>query len=245
MRNEQYLDAIARESAAMADAAERAGLDASVPSCPGWTVHDLVEHMGNVQRWAATIVATHATERISRRDLSESPPPAELVPWFRTASATLVETLAAADPAVPVWTFLPERTVGFWFRRQAHEVAVHRVDTDLAAGDPRPIGTELAADGIAEWVDFATVFGADALRGDGETVHLHCTDTAEGAPGEWLVTLTADGPTVEPVHAKGDVAARGPASDLVLHLWGRVGADTLEVFGDTALLERVVAAGRI
>jgi hypothetical protein len=87
-----------------------------------------------------------------------------------------------------------------------------------------------------------SVFGVDALRGDGETVHLHFTDTAEGAPGEWLVTLTADGPAIEPVHAKGDVAARGPASDLDLYLWGRVGVDTLEVFGDVALLERMGAA---
>ena len=63
-------------------------------------------------------------------------------------------------------------------------------------------------------------------------MHLHCTDTGDDVPGEWLLTLTADGPTVEPVHAKGDVAARGTASDLDLYLWGRVDADALEVFGD-------------
>ena len=54
-------------------------------------------------------------------------------------------------------------------------------------------------------------------------MHLHCTDVA----GEWLVTFTAEGPEVEPVHAKGEVAARGTASDLDLYLWGRVDADVV------------------
>jgi hypothetical protein len=39
-------------------------------------------------------------------------------------------------------------------------------------------------------------------------------------------------------HAKGDVAARGTASSLLLFLYGRVPADDLEVFGDAALLAR-------
>ena len=39
-------------------------------------------------------------------------------------------------------------------------------------------------------------------------------------------------------HAKGDVAARGSASDLLLFLWGRVPADALEVFGDAACSAR-------
>jgi predicted lipid carrier protein YhbT len=71
-------------------------------------------------------------------------------------------------------------------------------------------------------------------------VHLHCTDL----DGEWLVTLTSPRPTVERVHAKGDVAARGTASDLDLFLWGRIGGDALEVFGDRELLDRFQGATR-
>lgn len=241
MRDDQYLEAITRESAALADAARLAGLDAPVPTCPGWTVADLLEHMGNVQRWAARTVATRPAERISRRDMSEAPPRAELLAWFHAAGRELVTTLAAADPAAPVWTFGPDGTVRFWFRRQAHEVTVHRVDAERAAGRPAaPIAPDLAADGIDEWLGFAAAFGHDALRGEGETVHLHCTDTADGELGEWLLTLRPDGPGLERVHAKGDVAARGAASDLDLFVAGRVGVDALEVFGDGALLERVV-----
>ena len=46
-------------------------------------------------------------------------------------------------------------------------------------------------------------------------------------------------------HAKGDVAARGTASDLLLFLWGRVPATALEVFGDAALLDRFRSAIRV
>ena len=54
--------------------------------------------------------------------------------------------------------------------------------------------------------------------GPGETIHLHATDT----DGEWLIRLTPDGIETSREHAKGDVAARGPASDLFLFLVGRV-----------------------
>ena len=40
-----YLEAIARDSGAIAAAAHEAGLDAPVPSCPGWTVGELVTHL--------------------------------------------------------------------------------------------------------------------------------------------------------------------------------------------------------
>ena len=58
------------------------------------------------------------------------------------------------------------------------------------------------------------------------------------AAGEWLARLTPDGVVVTAEHAKGDVAARGTASDLLLFLYGRVPAHDLEVFGDSSLLGR-------
>jgi uncharacterized protein (TIGR03083 family) len=243
-----YLEAIARDSGAIVAAAHDAGLAAPVPTTEGWTVGELVVHLGNVQQWATTIVSTLTPDPISRRALSEEPGPAELLPWFEAQSAALVETLAAADPSTPVWSFTPDHTVRFWFRRQAHEAAVHRYDVELAAGRRIAVDTALAVDGVAEWLDISAALAADELAGRGETVHLHCTDTPEagtegGGAGEWLVTMAPDGPTIEAIHAKGDVAARGTASDLDLFVWGRVDADALEVFGDADLLGRFRAAG--
>ena len=44
-------------------AADEAGLEAPVPTCPGWTVNDLVLHMGEVHRWAmfSTVRTTTAS----------------------------------------------------------------------------------------------------------------------------------------------------------------------------------------
>jgi len=72
------------------------------------------------------------------------------------------------------------------------------------------------------------------VRGAGESIHLHCTD----GDGEWLVRLGADAVVVTREHAKGDVALRAPASELLLFLWGRRDASAGEVFGDASVLER-------
>lgn len=244
MELDAYLDAIARESAALADAAAVAGLDARVPSCPGWTVADLVAHVGEVQQWARTTVEQRATERISRRSLPSAPGALELLPWFGAQASALVDLLGATDGATPVWSWTDDHTARFWFRRQANEVAVHRWDAQLTVGDVRPIEASLALDGVDECLAMLPFRTRDQVVGTGETVHLHCTDAPPGAGGEWFVTLGLDGPVTERRHEQGDVAARGTASDLDLFVWGRVPPSAFEVFGDLALLDRFQAVTR-
>ncbi len=66
----------------------------------------------------------------------------------------------------------------------------------------------------------------------------HSTSTAPTAKANGSRELSPDGLVVTREHAKGDVAARGTASDLLLFLYGRADADRLDVFGDAALLAR-------
>ncbi|MEZ5144490.1 MAG: hypothetical protein R2726_18560 [Acidimicrobiales bacterium] len=93
----------------------------------------------------------------------------------------------------------------------------------------------MAVDGLDELLTVFLPILAGDNPGDGATVHVHATD----ADGEWLVTFTPDGPTVERRHARGDTALRGPAAAMLLALWGRRGLDGVEVFGDEALVERL------
>jgi hypothetical protein len=51
-------------------------------------------------------------------------------------------------------------------------------------------------------------------------------------------TPHAVGPEVTRAHAKGDVAARGGASDLLLVHRNRVALDAVQVFGNAGLLDR-------
>lgn len=234
-----YLDHLARESAALADAAAAAGPAADVPTCPGWTVTDLLRHAAGGDNWARLIVETGSREGVPSELPADAPTGDALVARYRDGADALVHTLTDADPAASVWTFSPvDRTTMFWVRRRAHETTVHRVDGQTAAGAVDPLDPAFASDGIDEYLMvFAARFGK-GLADLGGSIHLHCTDVE----GEWLIVPSADGIVVTREHAKGDVAARGRAEDLLLHLWGRRDASTLELFGDAALLERFVGA---
>ena len=246
METQQYLDQLAQNSERLADAATAAGLDASVPSCGDWTVADLLDHLVAGDDWARRIAEqgkAGKTERVVPVDTDPSLQGEALVEAFRGGARSLVAALSSVAPDTPVWTFSStNRTASFWQRRRAQETSVHRYDAETAAGTPTPLDAELAVDGIDEFFTvflprLADNFGA---VGDG-TVHLHRTDVE----GEWLITSAGGEVTVAREHAKGDVAARGTASDLLLFVWGRVPVDALEVFGDADRLARFRQAVKV
>ncbi|MGW4276834.1 maleylpyruvate isomerase N-terminal domain-containing protein, partial [Streptomyces seoulensis] len=70
MKTAEFLDALDREGRLLAAAADEAGTDAEVPTCPGWRVRDLLEHTGLVHEWAAAFVADALT---SPRPLGDPP----------------------------------------------------------------------------------------------------------------------------------------------------------------------------
>jgi uncharacterized protein (TIGR03083 family) len=226
-----YLAALRSDTDTLVEAGGRAGLDAPVPSCPDWRVAELFKHVGRVHRFVAA--CARANEFVSPDTLPGSPGDADLAAWVRDGAAALVEAIdRPADQAT--WTWSPEHTFGFWQRRTAHETAIHRVDAELAGGAASPIADRLAADGIDEWLHLLSLRPQAApLAGHGETLHLHCTDVA----GEWLVRLGEAGPEIEAIHAKGDVAVRGPASDLLLVLLRRADPGTVEVLGSRPVLD--------
>jgi uncharacterized protein (TIGR03083 family) len=230
------LDALRGDGEAFAAAADAGDLGAAVPACPGWTVADLVHHLGSVHEFWATIVAERRQER--PRDVRPARrPDGELVGWYRDGLARLVEVLAGTDPATPVWTWSSQRDVAFAVRRMAHETAVHRWDAEDSRQAATPVEANLASDGIDEMLALFLPFtSAGAASVDG-TVHIHCGDV----PGEWMVRPDpAGGLAVTREHAKGDCALRGPASDLLLVLWRRLPLEAVEVLGDLALAERFV-----
>ncbi len=237
MDRDEYLASIRADADALADAAQVAGFDAAVPSCPGWDVARLVTHTGTTHRWVTAVVTRRATDFVDPRtiDLGLPADDAALVRWFGDGAQQLIASLATVDPDEELWSWGADHHMRFWPRRMAHETAVHRWDAQLAAGSTEAIDGDLAVDGIDECFDnLAFRRSGNALTGSGETIHLHCTDQ----PGEWLVRLSPGGVEVTREHAKGDVAARGTASDLELLLVGRVSPETVEVLGDELLLER-------
>ena len=224
------IDAFEGEAAALAAAAER-GLEAEVPTCPGWDVAELVAHIGSVHRWARLAIRSTDLLAPPRRlppDVERGP---ELVPWLRQGAAGLATEMRAADPEAAVWTWWGPATPVWWMRRQALETAVHRVDAEAAHGPAGDLAADLAVAGLEETFEvWATDYSGTGEDGE-RTMHLHATDV----PAEWLVRLRADGMSATPEHARGDVALRGSASDLYLWLWNRAPLERLEVLGDPAV----------
>ena len=136
------------------------------------------------------------------------------------------------------------RPASFWVRRRAHEAAVHLADAEFAAGRDVDLSPDFAADGVDEWLGLiaagaeGTAGPARELHGDGQSLHFHATDPGLSGTGEWLVTRTSSGITVQDGHGKADVAVRGPAAILLLILTRRLppAHPDVDVLGDQALL---------
>lgn len=200
-----------------------ADLSAPVPTCPGWTVSDLVGHLGGVQRWATVAIV----ERRGDGDRPSAPVGrGDLIAWFRSGASDLLKVLEAADAADPAWTFGHPRAVAFWIRRQAHEAVVHAWDLSAAVGAPGRLPADLAEDGLDETV---TMFWPRQVR-----------KGRAGPPRHALALALPDGRRRWVIGDPGDPAppvaatVTGPADALLLLVWHRVGLDDprLSVSGD-------------
>ena len=237
----EHIGALDHEGRRLADVVSGTAWDAPVPSCPGWTLRDLVTHLGGVHRWAAAIVggALSRSDRETHAGVGSGPPDAELLNWFRSGHADLVRTLQNADPAVAFWSFLPAPTpLASWARRQAHETAIHRVDAELAAAaDVSPCDDAFALDGLDELLySFAPRRGRGGPTADPPKI-------IEVRPAGASVRRICIGPSgidttdVEPADA--DLAARctvsGSPHDVYLWSWHRPAA--FAVAGDRTVLD--------
>ncbi|TQF65589.1 hypothetical protein FK531_21055 [Rhodococcus spelaei] len=249
MTPDQHLDLLRTEGLRLA-AMPADALGAPVPTVPGWTLERVVRHTGKVHRWVrATLAAGPDAQLDGAAGLESLPHGRDCLPAYRDALDALLAELVAHDVDRAAPTFAGPGTIRFWMRRQAHEVAVHRVDAAdavHAAGGvaPEPVDPAGAADGVDEW---ARLMLARALPSvpevlHGRTVHLHGTDTPDA---EWLLRCTPEGVQVEAGHAKGDVAVRGTAEELLLTMWRRRPLAALEMFGDVSVAQHLVDAARI
>ncbi|MEV0552293.1 MULTISPECIES: maleylpyruvate isomerase family mycothiol-dependent enzyme [unclassified Streptomyces] len=216
----ELIRSLDREGGLLAEAAEEAGADAKVPTCPEWQVRDLLRHTGMVHRWAAAFVAEGHTSYHPDGGLPELDGSA-LLTWFRDGHRRLVETLATATPDVECWSFLPAPSpLAFWARRQAHETTVHRVDAESArGGTPTAVPVDFAVDGIDELLLGFHARGRSRVRTDEPRV---LRVRASDSDAVWSVRLSAEPPAAE--HGEvtdADCELAGTAAQLYLALWNR------------------------
>lgn len=219
------LATIAHHSSALYDLAEERP-DAPVPTCPGWTMAELVAHLRDVHWSWATVVDELRQERVTEDPVWSGPPLVD----GRAQADRLVSVLGAADPAAPCWTWAPwQQDVAFVLRHQVQEAAVHHFDAANAVGAPWSMEPAAAADAVEEFLTFSTC-NAHWLPHVGAwegfelpppllgTLVLQATDTGDA----WTLTDAAPGAVGHVPGAVDAPTVRGTAAELLLWLYERV-----------------------
>ncbi|MFT4296715.1 MAG: maleylpyruvate isomerase family mycothiol-dependent enzyme [Micropruina sp.] len=233
-------EGIGDAAAVLRNNAAAAGLDAPVPTCPGWTVRDLVTHQGLVHRWATATVRGEPA-RPDADVAAEAASAVDLLEWLDDGLVDLLNALASAPADLDVPFFLPDAPPPrqAWTRRQCHETTVHAIDAMAAKLGRAPRASELwvspalARDGIDELLlGFAP---RDKYSPRAAQPCDIAVTTADGI-GAWTVTLGPDACTAR-VGASDTATARitGTARGIYAALWNRGGDWT--VSGDTALVQ--------
>lgn len=221
----------------MVDVAQRAGLDAAVPPCPGWRVRDVLLHLGGVHRWAAAYVTTGRSRPFAEPERGQFFAPVDdgaLIGWFRSGHGALVDALAGADPAVSCWSFLPAPSpLAFWARRQAHETAVHRADVESAIGSTPAWAAAFAVDGVEELLWGFSVRRPERIASESPVAVALCATDADAA---WTMRMDAGGLRVADGAEPATLTLTGTATDLYLLLWNRIDLDRFAVEGDPEAL---------
>lgn len=228
---DELIPVLDSEAKNVAAEAERILPSDPVPSCPLWTVRDLIAHLGGAHRWAIDIVTRRLLQDSSEReqDALMAPPadPDELLPWFRSGVGVLIQTLTEAPDDLRAFVFLkgapPARQ--FWARRQVHETTIHRVDVlaarlgRLPSTSEAAISPAVAVDGIDEIVAGFVPRRSSRLRTDEPfrmTIAPHDVDIA------WTVAVSEQPPVVtRGVDPDAHATLTGSAAGIYLGLWNR------------------------
>ena len=247
METSAYVDSVVEQTSTLADWVHGKDAAAPVPTCPKWTLADLVDHVGGTQRMVAMLVGERMAEP-SRAFAGYVPgptDPGQWRDWLTDGAAGVEQAFASVTDDTPVWDPSGGTAgVPFWSRRLFGEACVHRADAAAALGLRYELASEPAVGAVEDWLDTMTSRGywenkpdfAEAMRGRGQSLHFHATD----APGEWLARREPDRIILDHLHTTADVTLRGPAAELLLVLSRRrplTAAARLELDGDRALLE--------
>ncbi len=233
--------AVVEEYSASFTEAVAGNLGAPVPSCPGWTVDDLVAHLARVQAWWTVVVLAKGAcpdEEAARRAADTGP---DRVEGWREISARYVavqeEHLRGGGPDAPLWVWWNDAkrdTAAAVVSRQAHEAVVHCWDAQRAAGAVEAIPAELAADGVDEFLE--RFLNGGEWAGGPAVLELAATDTG----AVWSVGTDGSAEPARLAEGAADARVTGTAEQLYLLLWRRLGTEEVTVTGDRAKAEALI-----
>lgn len=208
--------------------------NSAVQACPGWTATDLAVHTASVHRRVAHWCTVRAEKPERWADATPSDAHAPWG-WCRDAVELVADALVQIGPDEAVWSWTERQNGGFYHRRMVHETVLHRWDAQAVTATPPPIDPAVAADGIDELMSVGMRF-----RGDGSPIPYPAGSVSYLAvdTGHRWSLVAVDGVLGigrdEAAITGTDATVTGPASAILLALWGRADSD-LDMRGDVAV----------
>ncbi|MFF0146325.1 uncharacterized protein (TIGR03083 family) [Amycolatopsis sulphurea] len=251
----RLLEAFRIEARLLGEVAHAASPDVPVPATPGWTLNDLLQHVGSIHRYAV------AWLRRGRRPGRWQTAPAageSVAGFYESGHAELAAELAAHDPGTRAATWWPaDPTYGFWRRRALHETLIHRVDAERAAAIGVPsVPEDLATDGVDEALTLyfghrLTTMGISGTRHG--TVGFHTEGYRAGGfrtGGHSWITRAGPGETeawrcAQSEADTADAVVTGSPATVYLWLWGRTPVTATHTEGDHELSAQLWALLRL
>ncbi len=227
--SERRREALRAHTERLAEQVAATDSDAPVPTCPGWTVADLVAHVGHTQHWVAEIIERRIVDPTELPTEMASVPsePDQWPTWLNDGGARAVAACTDEALAAPVFNAAADDRTGgeFWLSSLLNEAVIHGADAAAAAGSDYDVDADVAAALITNHLAMLTSptwaaqrpESAHALRGAGETLHLHATDDG----GDWFIERGPEGAAWHARAGEADVSVSGPASALLLILTRR------------------------
>ncbi|ELP68261.1 TIGR03083 family protein [Streptomyces turgidiscabies Car8] len=246
-----------RSTAFRAAVASAPSLDVQVPTCPEWTLFDLAQHIGEGRRdWAATVAAGPAPAKSAAAGARLAPREREaLLAWLAESTEQLLDALRKAGPDRGCWTWWETLqsppTTGAVARHQLQQMAVHTYDAQITIGAPEPLPTEVALDGVDEFLS-TCVATTSAWPHGPAVIDFHASEgrswrlslSAGGArsarlPGPGTISDTAA--DQDAANASTSASVWGTADELVLILHDRIPFNSLKLDGDRRLFDQLSA----
>ena len=223
---DDYSTALTGQNRMLGELLQDADWSVPVPTCPGWTLLQLLRHVGRGDRWAAQIIADRSDASLDPRLVRDGKPPADApgaIRWLTQSPLTLLAAVDAVGPGTEVSTFVGPRPAVWWIRRRLHEATVHRADAAIALGAPYELPAGLAADGISEWLGRLAdeqALGRPPSLPAGASLALMATDP-NLTENTWTVLGSPKGVQWSSSSGNADLTLSGPATDLLLALLRR------------------------
>jgi uncharacterized protein (TIGR03083 family) len=231
--------------------------DAAVPSCPGWSIADVVGHLAPIMMgWYRHNLVTRPEDGDFVQAAMSAPPlpddPVARIRYLRESSEKFTQLVTSMDLDTPVWTFGPPGPARFWLLRAATETAVHRWDVEAALGTPTTIVTSRATTSVDETVrgmwralveaDWPAASPVRNPHVPDQPLRIRATDsdrtwTVRTDGGSLVVATQATDADVP------DTRIEGTSYNLMLYLWGRLDADAIHTNGPVDTWNLCVRAG--